>query len=87
MSEKSKGMEVTFRGKVIKCVYNSPSFKIYAIDFDEKEYPYVKKNRYGNASITGELPDLVEDVEYDIRGVYPTDIDESVNDFEEEFIS
>jgi exodeoxyribonuclease V alpha subunit len=69
MSEKGKGMEVTFRGKVVKCVYNTPSFKIYGVDVNENDYPYIKKNYYGNTSITGELPDLAEGVEYDIRGI------------------
>ena len=67
MSEKDK--EVTFRAKVVKCVYNSTSFKIYAMDLDEKEYPDIKKNSYGNVSIMGELHDLTEGVEYDIQAV------------------
>ena len=45
--------EITFKGRVIKCVYDTSNFKIYAIDFDSKKYPYVKKNHYGNASIMG----------------------------------
>ena len=67
MSESKK--EVIFRAKVAKCVYNSSSFKIYAMDLDEKEYPDIKKNSYGNVSIMGELPDLVENVEYDIHAI------------------
>ena len=58
--------EVTFKGCVIRCVYNTPNFKTYAIDFDANKYPNVQKNRYGNASIIGELPDLSLGIEYEI---------------------
>ncbi len=58
-----------FKGKVNKCVYNSESFKCYALDVDTKKYPEIKLNRYGNVSVIGDLPDLVEDIEYEITAV------------------
>lgn len=58
--------EITFKGRVLRCVYNTPNFKTYAIDFDANKYPDVQKNRYGNASIIGELPDLSLGIEYEI---------------------
>lgn len=61
-----KTKKVTFKGKVIRNVYSSESFKTYAVDFDQRKYPNVKKNKYGNASIIGELPDLTLGVEYEI---------------------
>lgn len=64
--------QVTFKGRIIRCVYDSPDFKTYAVDFDEKKYPYIKKNRYGNASIIGELPTLTIGVEYDIVAMEQT---------------
>ena len=61
-----KDKEVTFKGHVVRCVYNTPNFKTYAVDFDADKYPSVKKNRYGNVSIIGELPDLSLGIEYEI---------------------
>lgn len=58
-----------FKGKVNKCVFNSEKFKCYAMDVNIKEYQEVKFNRYGNVSIIGDLPDLVEDIEYEITAV------------------
>lgn len=61
--------QVKFKGKVNKCVYNSETFKCYAMDVDIREYPLVKRNRYGNVSVVGDLPDLVEEIEYEVTAV------------------
>ena len=58
--------EVTFKGVIYKKVYDSPDFKVYAVDFNSIEYPDVQKNSHGNASIIGELPDISLGVEYEI---------------------
>lgn len=55
-----------FKGVVVRCTYNTPDFKIYALDVDKERYPDVKQNKYKNVSILGELPDLITDVEYEI---------------------
>ena len=55
-----------FKGVIERCVYNSPDFKIYAITVDNKKYPELKLNKYGNISITGELSDLTIGAEYEI---------------------
>lgn len=59
----------TFKGRIERCVYNSQDFKIYAVNVDSKEFPKIKKNKYQNASITGSLPDLTIDIEYEITAI------------------
>lgn len=54
-----------FKGKVVKCTYNTPDFKIYAVNVDKDKYSDIKQNKYQNVSILGELPDLIIDVEYE----------------------
>ena len=55
-----------FKGVIIKCTYDTPDYKIYAIDVSKKDYPDIKQNKYGNVSILGELSDLTLGVEYEI---------------------
>lgn len=55
-----------FKGVIERCVYNSPDFKIYAVAVDNKQYPELKLNKYGNISITGELSSLTLGVEYEV---------------------
>lgn len=58
-----------FKGRVNRCVFSSETFKCYAVDVDTKVYPEVQLNRYKNATIVGDLPDLAEDIEYEITAV------------------
>ena len=60
---------IEFKAKMKRCVYNSETFKVYAMDVDTKKYPTVKLNQYKNATIVGDLPDLVEDIEYEIVAI------------------
>lgn len=55
-----------FKGVVIRCTYDTPDYKIYAVDVKKNNYPDVKQNKYGNVSILGELSDLTLGVEYEI---------------------
>ena len=55
-----------FKGVIIKCTYNTPDYKIYAVDVNKKDYPNIKQNKYNNVSILGELADLTLGVEYEI---------------------
>ena len=55
-----------FKGVVIKCTYNTPDYKIYAMDVSKHDYPDIKQNKYNNVSILGELADLTLGVEYEI---------------------
>lgn len=62
----SEQKQFKFKGVVIKCTYNTPDFKIYAVDVNKKDYPDIKHNKYDNVSILGELADLTLGVEYEI---------------------
>jgi len=55
-----------FKGVIERCIYNTPDYKIYAVNINKNEYPELKLSRYGNVSIIGELSDLVLGVEYEI---------------------
>lgn len=55
-----------FKGKVVRCTYDTPNYKIYAVDVDKKEYPNIKQNKYKNVSILGDLSELTLGVEYEI---------------------
>ena len=61
-----KEKKYTFKGVIVRCTYNTPDFKIYAIDVSEKDYPEIKHNKYNNVSILGELAELTLGVEYEI---------------------
>ena len=55
-----------FKGVIHKCIYDTPDFKIYAVNVNKNDYPDIKQNKYNNVSISGELSDLVLGVEYEI---------------------
>lgn len=55
-----------FKGVVIKCTYNTPDYKIYAVVVNKNDYPDIKQNKYNNVSILGEISDLTLGVEYEI---------------------
>lgn len=56
-----------FKGKVVKPIYKSDSFSVYALDVDKTIYPNIKQNKYKNVGVCGELQDLIADVEYEIE--------------------
>jgi len=64
MSNKEKQYE--FVGSVVRSIYDSADFRVYALDVDTKRYSDVKKNRYGNVSISGEMPELTLGTQYEI---------------------
>ena len=64
MSNKDK--EVEFKGKVVRSIYDSPTFRIYAFDVDKEKYPHIKRTKYGNVSCLGELPELGIGITYEI---------------------
>lgn len=67
MSEQKQ--QYKFKGRVSRCIFSSETFKCYAVDVDTKKYPEIKLNRYKNATIIGDLPNLAEDIEYEITAV------------------
>lgn len=64
MSNKEKQYE--FVGRVVRSIYDSADFRVYALDVDTKKHPDVKKNRYDNVSISGEIPELTLGTQYEI---------------------
>ena len=62
----SEVKQFKFKGMVIRCTYDTPDYKIYAVDVNKKDYPNIKQNKYNNVSILGELSDLTLGVEYEI---------------------
>ncbi len=62
----SEVKQYKFKGVIIKCTYNTPDYKIYAVDVSKKDYPDIQQNKYGNTSVLGELADLTLGVEYEI---------------------
>jgi exodeoxyribonuclease V alpha subunit len=58
-----------FKGKIIRSVYKSEWFSVYALDVDKTKYPLIKLNKYGNAGICGDLFDLITGVEYEIEAI------------------
>lgn len=67
MSKEEK--EYKFSGKVVRCTYDTPDFRIFALDVDSKKYPGIKKNKYNNVTILGELHELTVGVTYEISAV------------------
>lgn len=61
--------KIEFKGTIKRCVYDSLEFKVYAVDVDKQKYPFIKLNQYKNATITGELSDLLIDCEYEFVAI------------------
>lgn len=64
----SDAKQLTFKGTVIRDVYTSERFSVYAMDVDRNKYPEPKINKFYNVSICGELPALTKGVEYEVTG-------------------
>lgn len=58
--------QVEFRATPVRCVYSSDNFKVYGCAIDEKKYPHIAMNRFKNVSISGDLPELSLNTEYEI---------------------
>jgi hypothetical protein len=67
--DKGLSEKVTFKCKIIRSIYDSETFKCYAVDVDKQKYPFVKLTKYGNAAICGDIQVLAEGQEYEIIGV------------------
>ena len=62
----SQEKEVRFKCEVVRCVYDSENFKVYAVSVDTNEYPEIKRSKYGTASICGEIHSLAEMQKYEV---------------------
>ena len=54
-----------FKATIKKCRYNSEEFKIYVADINETKYKDVKLNSAGQLILTGNMPNLIPDIEYE----------------------
>lgn len=61
--------ELKFKCKIVKCMYNSENYKIYAADVDKIEYPTIKYNKYDNVSIFGDIHNLAVSQSYEVTAV------------------
>lgn len=64
-----KEKEYKFTGKVVRCIYDTENFRIYAFDVDKNKYPNIKHSRYKDVSVMGELPILSLNAEYIITAI------------------
>lgn len=65
----SKEQEYKFIGRIVRCIWSSDDFKVYAMEVDKDKYPKIKRNKFKNVSISGELSDLTLGVEYEVVGI------------------
>lgn len=65
----SDNKKFKFKGKMKRCIFSSETFKCYAMDVDVKKYPDIQLNQYQNCTIVGDLPELAENIEYEITAV------------------
>lgn len=65
--------DVKFNCKIVKCMYNSENYKIYAADVDKKEYPNIKHNKYNNVTIYGDVHNLVVSQSYEVTAAEQLD--------------
>lgn len=61
--------EVLFKGRVVRSVYESEDYRVYAVDVDKDIYPDIKLTKYGNCTISGEIHGLGVGVEYEIKAI------------------
>lgn len=61
---------IIFKGRVERKVFdNGSNFQIYSLSVDNvRKYPSVELNKYGSASISGDIGLLVQDCEYEVEG-------------------
>lgn len=71
--QSNKEKQVVFKCKLVRNVCDYDSFKVYAVTVDKNQYPDIKLSQWGNVTIKGDIPTLVDDVEYEIKAVEQED--------------
>lgn len=64
MSQIKSSDILIFTGICQKSIYLSDSFKVYAFQVDKSEFPNIKRNKFKNVSVAGDIPDLIIDAKY-----------------------
>ena len=49
------------------CSFDTDKYKIYAVDVNENNFPNIKKNKYGNYTILGNIHNLGLGIEYHVK--------------------
>ena len=62
-------MNINFDATIKRSVYNSDNYKVYSCDVDILKFPNIKLNKYGNVTISGNINELIENVDYNITAV------------------
>lgn len=57
---------IKFEAKIVKSIWNKSDFKVYAVSSDKKE---VKRNQYGNTTVSGDIPELTIGSKYQFIGI------------------
>lgn len=65
----SDNKEIEFKGKVVRCTYDTDEYKVYAVDVDRTKFEKIKFGKYGNASVYGNLHSLGEGITYTIKAI------------------
>ena len=60
----NKDKKFIFSGKIVRNIYMSDKWKIYAVDVDKEQYPSVKHTKYGDCSVCGDIQTLIPGEEY-----------------------
>ena len=53
-----------FTGTIIREIYMSDNWKIYAVNVDKEQYPLIKHTKYGDCSVCGDIHSLTPGEEY-----------------------
>lgn len=62
----SNTRDFKFQCVVVRSIYDSEEFKIFAVDVDHNKYFDLKRSKYGNVVITGNLHDLAPGIAYEV---------------------
>lgn len=60
---------ISFQGYLQKIIYSNEDYKICAFVVDKNEFPFIEFNKYGNVSVAGDMPSLLEDIKYNIHSI------------------
>ena len=64
-----KEKEVLFKGKIVRQVYSSNDYRVYAVHVDTDDYPDIKRTKYQDVTVFGEVHELGVGIEYEIKAI------------------
>jgi exodeoxyribonuclease V alpha subunit len=59
--------EFEFQCRVVRCIYDTEDYRVYAVDVDKDKYNFIKFTKYGTAVISGNLHQLGEGILYSVK--------------------